>query len=174
MKSRCEVGGCERAVHAYGHCKFHWRRKAAGQPLNAPPRKLNVNVRCVVDGCDEPYHAKGRCQFHYLRARDGVDDVKPRQSVCAEGTRRVDYHGYMRIKVGEKWVLEHRHKMSRKLGRPMLRAETVHHKNGDKLDNRLSNLELWSKSQPYGQRVVDKVRWAKELLRVYEPEALRA
>ena len=34
-------------------------------------------------------------------------------------------------------------------------------------DNRPENLELWSTSQPSGQRVEDKVAWAAELLRRY-------
>lgn len=57
--------------------------------------------------------------------------------------------------------------MSMHLGRDLLPGETVHHKNGDRLDNRLSNLELWSKSQPAGQRVEDKLKWAHELIATY-------
>jgi hypothetical protein len=36
----------------------------------------------------------------------------------------------------------------------------------------IGNLELWSSWQPSGQRIEDKVAWAKALLSIYEPNAL--
>ena len=44
---------------------------------------------------------------------------------------------------------------------------------GDKLDNRIENLELWSTSQPRGQRVADKVAWAREILDTYDINTLK-
>ena len=70
-------------------------------------------------------------------------------------------------------MLEHRFVMEGVVGRRLRKDESVHHKNGDRLDNRPENLELWSRWQPHGQRVADKVAWARELLELYEPEALR-
>jgi hypothetical protein len=58
--------------------------------------------------------------------------------------------------------------MEQSLGREMYDDENVHHKNGLTGDNRPENLELWTTSQPCGQRVEDKIIWAVELLRRYE------
>jgi len=52
-------------------------------------------------------------------------------------------------------ILEHRLVMSEHIGRPLRAGETVHHRNGDRLDNRIENLELWKSSHPPGQRVAD-------------------
>jgi hypothetical protein len=35
-------------------------------------------------------------------------------------------------------------------------------------DNRLENLELWCRPQPVGIRAADALRWAYEVIRLYE------
>lgn len=73
---------------------------------------------------------------------------------------------------GRGYVKQHTLVMSQVIGRPLLPGESVHHINGLRSDNRIENLELWSTSQPPGQRVEDKVRWAVQLLEQYAPERL--
>lgn len=82
--------------------------------------------------------------------------------------------GYRFINVDGRRLFEHRHLLSEYLGRPLLSSEEVHQKNGVRHDNRIENLELWSHSQPAGQRVEDKVEWAIELLKLYAPDQLRS
>lgn len=83
--------------------------------------------------------------------------------------------GYVKIwdNKRQSYFPEHRIIMSEFLKRPLKDSETVHHKNGNKLDNCIENLELWSRSHSEGQRVEDKVLWCVDFLREYAPEKLR-
>lgn len=94
----------------------------------------------------------------------------------ARQTRRITDHGYVIMFVGRDYpgatkagqVMEHRKIMQDILGRPLVKDENVHHINGVRTDNCPENLELWSHSQPKGQRVADKIQWAKDFLALYE------
>lgn len=64
-------------------------------------------------------------------------------------------------------TLEHRHVMEQSLGRALYPDETVHHVNGQRSDNRLENLQLFSSRHGPGQRVIDKVTFAVEMIQRY-------
>ena len=55
--------------------------------------------------------------------------------------------GYKAIRVNGKKVDEHRYIMEQYLGRKLSRDEVVHHKNGEKDDNDVDNLEVMDLSE---------------------------
>ena len=122
--------------------------------------------KCSVENCENKYHAKGYCQRHYIKMKAGRK-IKGPDAHAPNGSGCIDSRGYKKITVNGKATTEHRMVMENYIGRKLLNSESVHHKNGDRLDNRIENLELWSRYQPNGQRVNDKISWAKEILTTY-------
>lgn len=103
------------------------------------------------------------------------DDRRSFRWVTKHGSKRpestkqgsVTSDGYRVMHLKGRYHLEHRLVMEQHLGRKLLPKENVHHKDGDRLNNDISNLELWSTSQPPGQRVEDLLKWAHEIIQLY-------
>lgn len=125
----------------------------------------------------EHYRLKRR---EYYRKIHGIPLDDPFQKRKA-GEGNIDANGYKTITVRDHpnqmdakgRIREHVYIMSNYLERPLRKGESVHHKNGDRLDNRIENLELWTTSQPPGQRVEDKIKWCIEFLSQYGYKAMK-
>lgn len=110
------------------------------------------------------------CRSCWAKSQKGEENTRWKgRYKNAAGYILLKKHGHPNAQANG-WILEHVFVMSEFLGRPLISHENVHHINGVRDDNRIENLELWSTSQPSGQRVTDKVEWAKQILALYEQD----
>lgn len=163
--------------------KFHheseMNRRRSDPIYRARRNKIEIERRHKKRQEDKDYREKHNSdEKARYRRKNGINsdaDLK----IAPKGSGSLTRHGYRQITMKDHpnarrdgTMFEHTFVMSKHLGRPLKRGETVHHLNGIRDDNRIENLELWCGSHRYGQRVSDKIKWAKEFLEQYGHTAI--
>lgn len=170
MTKQCSVPSCGRSARSGGMCNAHYARyRRSGTPIGAGQMmRDSVPTKCSIEGCTRPHATRGLCGTHYERQRrTGVLTARPMRKK-GEGTLGGGYCTFVRHVDGKKVRIRRcRLVMERIIGRALLPNETVHHKNGNKVDDRPSNLELWATPHGKGQRIEDLVKYAREILKTY-------
>lgn len=136
----CEVEGCNNPQLAKGLCKNHYmmQRKYGRTNLIRRPNGVK-NIPCEVEGCSKPGFCKGLCEEHYQRLRvyGRLERIN-----APPGSGWINANGYKTVRHNGKSVHLHRLIMEEQIGRLLKPDEVVHHVNGDKLDNRIENLQI--------------------------------
>jgi hypothetical protein len=119
----------------------------------------------------EHYKLKTR-QRYRIKHNQPIDKPMTKRApgegnIHSQGYKTITKKGHPNQMDSKGRIREHIYIMSKHLGRPLFKDESVHHKNGDRLDNSIENLELWSKGQPPGQRVEDKIKYYIDFLKRY-------
>lgn len=146
--SRCSKDKPESKFGKRGKYLASWCNECRSESRKKPrhlwvkrPRKEKVAKRCVV------------CHTVFIpRKQDSEFCSKSCAREYPIGFRKVWKSGYVYIKVSNTknahvdWVKEHRHVMSKHIGRPLIKTEVVHHIDGDTTNNSIDNLVLTSQS----------------------------
>jgi hypothetical protein len=109
------------------------RQIYCSRPCQYEAKKCPAVKKCAH--CGEPFERRAALAARTTYCgRACFFAARPHATITARG--------YREVRVDGRYIQEHRSVMEQALGRPLLSSEVVHHKDSNKLNNDISNLEL--------------------------------
>jgi len=145
--TKCKVKNCIRESIVYNFCRAHYERFKKGKNLNTPI-KITIGKRkykkCTIINCNRTHRGHGYCQAHLHRFKKGLNLYTP---IREFGKGTINPCGYKILFINGHSIPEHRLIMEKHLKRKLKKSELVHHINGNRLDNNIKNLQLFTKGE---------------------------
>ena len=163
LHGRCSAPVCTRPAKANSsECHHHQLRLICGAP------------NCWRPKFDDWSVCRGHFRDQLMSQLEPFDNDLQWASVYFDipwTSRCVTSDGYVTLQFYSLSVRENRVVMGRNLGRRLTAEEDVHHKNGNRSDNRIKNLELKPRYHGRGQSVEDLLEFAYEIIATHGSEA---
>lgn len=141
----CKAENCNEQVRCKGYCNKHYLRMRRNGTTKNLLKKYDLDDVCEF--CFEKAPGKlvrNLCPACYKREwRKGYPD----RDINQAGLGHIDPQGYRRLQINKRQINEHTLIVEKYLGRRLTKDEVVHHKDGDKLNNNIENLELMTRSE---------------------------
>ncbi len=150
----CTAPKCRLTARILGLCGLHfkeWQRGGTSySPRDPGPNTKYFGQPCKIDGCSDPAESNDMCGKHDQRVRrygdsNYVTSKEQHRLAC----RAVWENVPAKPTSYKKWLGRHEHRVvaERMLGRPLVKGEIVHHKDGNKHNNSPDNLEVMTQSE---------------------------
>jgi hypothetical protein len=171
-RASCSVDGCEAPGQKRGLCFRHYARFRRTGEVGTAEFQQSARAGSGRKPMTPPKFDCEKCGKTTIRTQNLLSHAYDyTQRFCSKGCADAAlfkggyvHRGYRVLTVAGVPVPEHRLVMEQSLGRKLLDRETVHHRDGNRLNNAIENLELWSNRHSKGQRVDEKIAHYKSFL----------
>jgi len=111
-------------------------------------KKSKLKKTFTCSNCKKVFlgHRSGKTNLKFCSQKCSIEYMKGKNSPFYNGGT-ITAQGYKAVKVGEKYILEHRLIMEEFLGRKLVENEVVHHIDENKLNNNIENLKLMDRKE---------------------------
>ena len=177
----CSIPNCTLKINSKKLCSFHYQRMKKDIPFDRPFKRRYYSEFCQIEGCESKRKHLGFCAMHMHRKKRRIDLNKIKNGMALPDLIPIEIldqlhfsiskGGYLVSQRNSRRIIQHRAVWEAHNGRKLEKFENIHHINGIRHDNRIENLELWTRPQPSGQRPEDLVAWVIEH---YREDVLRA